>query len=211
MVIVIIKYRYSKKFDKFSPLILEIYKATMGYHFIKHAYVVKGTYIYMYFINDISKFCHVYFNEYSSYDNKQVIIKNFWKFTKGSAYKKVRYLYKPQSLFADDSKVTDCYTTYTTTDAPIKENKFHMFKHKNKTINEIVDCLGGNASDTERSTATFNVTSEVAPVSFEDQIAHLKEDMAFDVDNPKYQRIKKLVDNFEKQRYNLNSLKGKDD
>jgi hypothetical protein len=89
-----------------------------------------------------------------------------------------------------------------------------MFKHKNKPY-EIVDCFGDNDTlyndNDERSTATFNVPTEVAPVSFEDQIAHLKEDMAFDVDNPKYQRIEKLVDNFKKQRYDLNSLKGKDD
>lgn len=148
------------------------------------------------------------------YLRHKLVIKPFWEFTKNPAYKKRWHLYKIKSHFADDSKVTDYYTTCTTTKAAIKENKFHMFKHKNKPY-EIVDCFGDNDTlyndNDDRSTATFNVTTEVAPVSFEDQIAHLKEDMAFDVDNPKYQRIEKLVDNFKKQRYDLNSLKGKDD
>lgn len=204
----LIKYRYSKKikqkwansFYSYS----QIYELTVGWHwnlkyYMRHKCIVKGLYDYTLPILD---------------PYAKLVIKSFWKFTKGSAYKKVRYLYKPQSHSVDDSKVTNYYTTCTTTDAPIKENKFHMFKHKNKP-HEIVDCFGNGDTtvkgNDEESTATFNVTSEVAPISFEDQIAHLKEDMAFDVDNPKYQRIKKLVDNFEKQRYNLNSLKGKDD
>lgn len=178
----LIKYRYSKKFKQTWAndwyTYSEFYKLTMGWY---------------------------WHNKY--YLRHKLVIKPFWEFTKNPAYKKRWHLYKIKSHFADDSKVTDYYTTCTTTKAAIKENKFHMFKHKNKPY-EIVDCFGDND---DRSTATFNVTTEVAPVSFEDQIAHLKEDMAFDVDNPKYQRIEKLVDNFKKQRYDLNSLKGKDD
>lgn len=204
----LIKYKYSKKFkqpwanDWYSYS--ELYKRTMGWYqhnkdYLRHKCAVKGVYGYTLSILDF---------------NARLVIKPFWKFAKNPAYKKRRHLYKIKSHFADDSKVTDYYTTCTTTDAVIKENKFHMFKHKNKPY-EIVDCFGDNDTlyndNDERSTATFNVPTEVTPISFEGQIAHLKEDMAFDVDNPKYQRIEKLVDNFEKQRYNLNSLKGKDD
>lgn len=184
----IMRYKYSKKFKQKSAIscsYLKVYKPVMGWY---------------------------WHNKY--YLRHKLVIKPFWEFTKNPAYKKRWHLYKIKSHFADDSKVTDYYTTCTTTKAAIKENKFHMFKHKNKPY-EIVDCFGDNDTlyndNDDRSTATFNVTTEVAPVSFEDQIAHLKEDMVFDVDNPKYQRIEKLVDNFKKQRYDLNSLKGKDD
>lgn len=205
MVIVITRYKYSKKFKQTWANNLysysEFYKRTMRWYwhnkyYLRHKCAIKGVYGYTLSILDF---------------NARTVIKPFWKFTKGPAYKKVWHLYKPKSRFADDSKIVNYYTTCTTTNAPIKENKFSMFKHKNKIINEIADCLGDNDSGGDAPAITLNVTSEPASISFEDQIDHLKEDMAFDADNPKHQRIEKLVDNFEKQRYDLNSLKGKDD
>lgn len=69
-------------------------------------------------VNDLRSYLKVY----------ELAMRWHWNLKYYIRYKcvvKGMYTYKPQSHSADDSKVTNYYTTYTTTDAPIKENKFH--------------------------------------------------------------------------------------